>query len=216
VPSQGKSFISANLAYLFAAMGKKVLLIEADVRRASLKRYVDFNSEDPGLSSVLRDGMDAQAVILKDVYENLDFLPAGPRVKNPGDMLSNDKMQELIHNCAEQYDYVVIDSPPLLPVHDARALAKAADLTVFVVRQDMTSISEVREAIDICGKSGSKIDGLIFNAFIPSRIRYGYGYGYHYYKGYKGKYSKYAYRRYGYGYKPYQAYDKYMDDPEKK
>jgi tyrosine-protein kinase Etk/Wzc len=100
-------------------------------------------------------------------------------------------------------------------VHDARALATASDVTVFVVRQDMTSISEVREAIDICNKSGSKIDGLVFNGFIPSRIRYGYGYGYGYSKGYKGKYRKYGYRRYGYGYKPYQAYDKYMDDPEK-
>ena len=216
VPSQGKSFISANLAYLFAAMGKKVLLIEADVRRASLKRYIDFNSADPGLTSILIEGHTPESVILKNVYENLDFLPAGPRVKNPGDMLSNDKMQELIHSCADIYDYVVIDSPPLLPVHDARALAKAADVTAFVVRQDMSSISEVREAIDICDKSGSKIDGLIFNGFIPSRIRYGYGYGYGYSKGYKGKYSKYAYRRYGYGYKPYQAYDKYMDDDEKK
>lgn len=211
VPSQGKSFISANLAYLFAAMGKKVLLIEADVRRSSLKRYIDFRSEDPGLSSVLKDNAPLESVVLKNVYENLDFLPAGPRVKNPGDMLSNDKMQELIHACAQNYDYVVIDSPPLLPVHDARALAKAADVTAFVVRQDMSSITEVREAIDICDKSGSKIDGLIFNGFIPSRIRYGYGYGYAY-KGYRGKYSKYAYRRYGYGYKPYQAYDKYMDD----
>jgi len=211
VPSQGKSFISANLAYLFAAMGKKVLLIEADVRRASLKRYIDFQPKDPGLSSVLRDNAPLESVVLKNVYENLDFLPAGPRVKNPGDMLSNDKMQELIHACAQNYDYVVIDSPPLLPVHDARALAKAADVTAFVVRQDMSSITEVREAIDICDKSGSKIDGLIFNGFIPSRIRYGYGYGYAY-KGYRGKYSKYAYRRYGYGYKPYQAYDKYMDD----
>jgi tyrosine-protein kinase Etk/Wzc len=215
VPSQGKSFLSANLAYLFAAMGKKVLLIEADVRRASLKRYIDFNSLDPGLSSILREGYAPESVVLQNVYENLDFLPAGPRVKNPGDMLSTDAMQQLIHDSAEKYDYVVIDSPPLLPVHDARALATASDVTVFVVRQDMTSISEVREAIDICNKSGSKIDGLVFNGFIPSRIRYGYGYGYGYSKGYKGKYRKYGYRRYGYGYKPYQAYDKYMDDPEK-
>jgi tyrosine-protein kinase Etk/Wzc len=215
VPSQGKSFLSANLAFLFAAMGKRVLLIEADVRRASLKRYIDFNSQDPGLSSILRENISLESAIMKSVYENLDFLPAGPRVKNPGDMLSTDAMQQLIHNCAEQYDYVVIDSPPLLPVHDARALATAADVTAFVVRQDMTSISEVREAIDICDKSGSKIDGLIFNGFIPSRIRYGYGYGYGYGKGYKGKYRKYGYRRYGYGYKPYQAYDKYVDDGSK-
>lgn len=215
VPSQGKSFISANLAYLFAAMGKKVLLIEADVRRSSLKRYIDFNPKDPGLSSILKEGATPESVILKSVYENMDFLPAGPRVQNPGDMLSTDRMQSLIHDSAELYDFVVIDSPPLLPVHDARSLANAADVTAFVVRQDMTSVSEVREAIDICDKSGNKIDGLIFNGFIPSRIRYGYGYGYGYSKAYKGAYRKYGYRRYGYGYKPYQSYDKYMDNDEK-
>ena len=209
VPSQGKSFLSANLAYLLAVTGKRVLLIEADVRRSSIKRYIDFDPKNPGLSSVLNENIDIASVILKDVYPNLDFLPAGPRVKNPGDMLSTDRLSILIASLRNQYDFIFIDSPPLLPVNDARALAKVSDITLFAVRQEMVSLTEVREALEIFGKSGNYIDGVIFNGFIPSRIRYGYNYGYGYggifgyfkygrrYKNY-GKYGNYQYAKYTY------------------
>ena len=209
VPSQGKSFLSANLAYLLAVTGKRVLLIEADVRRSSIKRYIDFDPKNPGLSSVLNENIDIASVVLKDVYPNLDFLPAGPRVKNPGDMLSTDRLSILIASLRNQYDFVFIDSPPLLPVNDARALAKVSDITLFAVRQEMVSLTEVREALEIFGKSGNYIDGVIFNGFIPSRIRYGYNYGYGYggifgyfkygrrYKNY-GKYGNYQYGKYTY------------------
>ena len=209
VPSQGKSFLSANLAYLLAVTGKRVLLIEADVRRSSIKRYIDFNPKNPGLSSVLNENIDIASVILKDVYPNLDFLPAGPRVKNPGDMLSTDRLSILIASLRNQYDFIFIDSPPLLPVNDARALAKVSDITLFAVRQEMVSLTEVREALEIFAKSGNYIDGVIFNGFIPSRIRYGYNYGYGYggifgyfkygrrYKNY-GKYGNYQYGKYTY------------------
>jgi tyrosine-protein kinase Etk/Wzc len=185
MPSQGTSFLSANLAFLLAAIGKKVLLIEAEVRRRSLNRYIDFNLQDPGLSSILLENFSPASAIMKNVYPNFDFLPAGPRVKNHGDLLSTDAMQQLIDGCAQQYDCVVINSPPLLISHDACSLVTASDLTAIVVRQDMSSINEVREAIDICAKSGGKVDGLIFNGFIPSRIRYNYGFSYS--KGRKGK-----------------------------
>ena len=209
VPSQGKSFLSANLAYLLAVTGKRVLLIEADVRRSSIKRYIDFDPKNPGLSSVLNENIDIASAILKDVYPNLDFLPAGPRVKNPGDMLSTDRLSILIASLRNQYDFIFIDSPPLLPVNDARALAKVSDITLFAVRQEMVSLTEVREALEIFAKSGNYIDGVIFNGFIPSRIRYGYNYGYGYggifgyfkygrrYKNY-GKYGNYQYGKYTY------------------
>ena len=209
VPSQGKSFLSANLAYLLAVTGKRVLLIEADVRRSSIKRYIDFDPKNPGLSSVLNENIDIASVVLKDVYPNLDFLPAGPRVKNPGDMLSTDRLSILIASLRNQYDFIFIDSPPLLPVNDARALAKVSDITLFAVRQEMVSLTEVREALEIFAKSGNYVDGVIFNGFIPSRIRYGYNYGYGYggifgyfkygrrYKNY-GKYGNYQYGKYTY------------------
>ena len=197
VPSQGKSFISANLSYLMAAAGKRTLLIEADIRLASIKRYFDYDTRGAGLSSILKDNLAPETVILKDVYPNLDFLPAGPVVRNPGDLLAGDPMGELINALAEVYDNVVIDSPPLLPVHDARSLGKYADVTLFVVRQDTVTITEVHDAIDVFNKSGNQIDGMIFNGFIPSRMRYGYGYAY-----------GYGYRKYGFG-KRYGSYRGY-------
>ena len=216
VPSQGKSFLSANLSYLLAAAGKKVLLVEADVRRASIKRYIAFNPKDPGLSTVL---IDVHSVMLKEVYPGMDFLPAGPRVKNPGDMLSTDRLKNVIAGLRSEYDYIFIDSPPLLPVNDARALAQLSDITMFAVRQEMVSLAEVREALEVFAKSGQRIDGVIFNGFIPSRIRYGYNYGYGYggifgYIKYGSRYGRYGskYGRYGgkYGSK-YGSYSNQSD-----
>ena len=199
VPGQGKSFLSANLSYLLAAMGKKTLLIDADIRKSSLKKYFNHESDTTGLTNALREELPVNDAIIKEAYPNLDFFPPGPRAKNPGDLLSGEKIQQIIHDMAEQYDFVVIDSPPLLPVHDARALAKAVDVSLFVVRQDAVSLNEVEDAIDVFNKSGNRIDGLIFNGFVPSRVRYGYGYGYGYgYSGKFGKYKKYAsYGKYG-------------------
>ena len=201
VPSQGKSFISANLSYLLGATGKRALLIDADIRKSSLHRYFAFDTNTPGLSSILRGELTPDAAMIKNAYENLDFLPPGPRVRNPGDLLAGEAIQKVINDLAEHYDFVVIDSPPLLPVHDARALGKAADVSLFVARQDKVSLTEVQDAIDVFGKSGNRFDGVVFNGFVPSRVRYGYGYGYGYGKygrKYGGKYGKYAtYGKYG-------------------
>ena len=217
VPSQGKSFLSANLAYLLSVTGKKVLLIEADVRRSSIRRYLDFDPKNPGLSSVLLNGTDASDAILKEMYPNFDFLPAGPRVKNPGDMFSTDSLKNLVSSLRNDYDFIFIDSPPLLPVNDARALAQVSDIVMFAVRQEMVSLTEVREALEVFAKSGHRIDGLIFNGFVPSRIRYGYNYGYGYggifgYFKYGRKYGKYG--RYGYkgSYYGKNGYDSKSDD----
>ena len=188
VPSQGKSFIAANLSYLMAASGKRTLLVEADIRLASIKRYVEYDVTRPGLSTVLRDNLPVENAILKDVYPKMDYLPAGPVVRNPGDLLAADSMNAVIDSLAELYDIVIIDSPPLLPVHDARSLGKSSDVTLFVVRQDTVTVTEVHDAIDVFNKSGNTIDGTVFNGFVPSRMRYGYGYSY-----------GYGYRRYGLG-----------------
>jgi len=201
VPTQGKSFIAANLSYLLGAAGKHALLIDADIRKSSLRRYFDFDPQGPGLSSVLRGEKTVEEVMIKGASENLDFLPAGPRVRNPGDLLAGETIQTVINDLAQHYDFVVIDSPPLLPVHDSRALGKAADVSLFVARQDAVSLTEVQDAIDVFNKSGNYFDGVVFNGFVPSRVRYGYGYGY----GYGGKYGRYG------KYATYGKYGKYYD-----
>ncbi|SMC82264.1 polysaccharide biosynthesis tyrosine autokinase [Polynucleobacter kasalickyi] len=215
VPGQGKSFISSNLAFLLASTEKRTLLIEADVRKATMRRYVKFDPiKDLGLTNFLQNLVPLEGVIKHDVYPYLDFVPAGKRIKNPGDILSSDRMLTMINQLAEKYDYVVIDSPPLLPVNDARALAKASDMILFVVRQEMCSTNEVLEALNLLDKGGSKVDGLVFNGFIPSQIKYGYNYGYGY-GTYKllGRYGKYGYGKYGYGKEyRYGSYGKSNDD----
>jgi tyrosine-protein kinase Etk/Wzc len=201
VPGQGKSFISSNLAYLLASTEKRVLLIEADVRKATMRRYVKFDSlKEPGLTNYLENLSSLENVIMHNVYPYMDFIPAGKRIKNPGDIFSSERMLSMINQLADLYDYVVIDSPPLLPVNDARALAKASDVILFVVRQEMCSSNEVLEGLSVLDKGGSKVDGLVFNGFIPSQIRYGYNYGYGY-STYKlfSRYGKYGYGKYGYG-----------------
>ena len=175
-----------------------------------LLRAAGYSATEVGTVNKLL-GLTAQAAIIKNTYENLDFLPPGPRVRNPGDLLGGELIQKVINDLAEHYDFVVIDSPPLLPVHDARAFGKAADMSLFVARQDRVSLTEVQDAIDVFSKSGNHFDGVIFNGFVPSRMRYGYGYGY----GYGGKYGRYGkYASYG-KYATYGKYGKYYDSGAK-
>jgi len=206
-PGQGKSFISVNLAYLMAAAGKRVLLIDADVRRTSMKRYIALPEHPRGLSDVLKDGVSYVDLVRHDVHSHMDLLPAGARVRNPGDLFSKQALADTITAAAELYDFVVIDSPPVLPVNDAAALAKWADVTVFVARQDAVSEAEVAEALGLLVKAGKPVSGLVFNGYVASNLRYGYGYGQGYgyrYRRYGGRYGKsYGYGKgkgYGYGY----------------
>lgn len=190
VPGQGKSFISANLAYLLASSGKRTLLIDADVRRSSIGRYLPALG-GTGLTDVLLGKSTVEAALRPDVMPKLTLLSAGPSVRNPGELLASANLPQIIGDLAQGFDYVVIDSPPLLPVMDAALLAKLADVTAFVVRQGRVGIGEVKEAIDILAQAGEKVDGVVFNGFVASRVRYGYGtrYGYYRYGGYSQEHA---------------------------
>lgn len=98
--SSQKMFISANLSYLFAATGKKVLLIEADIRLASIKKYISTDLQLAGLSNVLRGEVRLHEAIQKNVYPGLDFMPSGPTVRNPGDLLAGDSMADIVNTLA--------------------------------------------------------------------------------------------------------------------
>lgn len=216
-PGQGKSFISVNLAYLLAAAGKRVLLIDADVRRTSIKRYFALPEHPHGLSDVLKDNRPYAEFVRHEVHPHLDLLPAGARVRNPGDLFSKQALGDTIGAAADQYDFVVIDSPPILPVNDAAALSKWSDVTVFVARQDAVSQSEVSEALSLLAKSGKPVSGLVFNGYVASSLRYGYGYGYGYgyrYRKYGGRYGKGYGKGYGYGYGYGKGYGYGPDESE--
>ncbi|MBU3611175.1 AAA family ATPase [Polynucleobacter wuianus] len=177
VPGQGKSFISANLAYLIASTGKKVMLLEADIWRASMTRYLSYSKEAPGFSEVLKGSHSLDQVIIKDVFPNLSFIPSGTRIQNSGDLCASEAAVNLFAELKLRYDYVIVDSPPVLSVIDTLSLGAYADLIAFVVRQNLVSAFEVKEAVSLFSKAGHSIDGLIFNCFVPLALAFGSGYG---------------------------------------
>ena len=195
-PAQGKSLIAANLSYLMAAGGGRVLLIDADIRRRSLGNYLPIPRDAKGLTDVLASTERVASCVLPDLYPNLSALPAGGSVRNPGVLFARPEMRDLVEWALATYDYVVIDSAPLLVVSDTSSLAKLADYTLFIVRQNETSVSEVVEALAGLRRVGGQAAAFVFNGYLPSRLRYGYSYGYGYGRGYGYGYG----RRYGYGY----------------
>ncbi len=172
VPNQGKSLISANLAYLLAEKGIKTLLLDADMRKSKVHRYLSGNTSN-GLSGVLDGTLDSADVISKPT-DNFHALPAGKKTKKAAKLLSPDNFGPLIGSLREEYDVVIIDSPPVLPVLDAAALSRYADMTLFVARQGQVSYAEVAESMSRLAKVGTTVDGLVFNGFEPSPLRYGY------------------------------------------
>jgi len=190
IPAQGKSFISANLAYLIASAGQRVLLIDADIRRSSIGRYLPVDAAR-GLSQILREGGDPQPFVKAEVAPNLSVLPADPGVDNPGDLLTEARLKPVFDWAAERYDVIVVDAPPILPVSDAVVLGRFADVTAFVVRHKRSAQADVVDAVQQYQLTGADVTGFVFNCFQPSRIRYGYGARYGYYRG-----------QYGYGERP--------------
>jgi tyrosine-protein kinase Etk/Wzc len=189
-PAQGKSFISANLAYLLASGGRKVLVIDADIRRRALRDYLAIPENAAGLTEILRSASAPDDCVLPELHPNLWVLPAGTSVRNPGDIFTRPELGRLLQWAVSNHDYVVIDSAPLLLVSDAGEIAKYVDQTLFVVRQNEATTSDVLETLGTLRRAGCSTPSLVFNSYAPSSLRYGYRYGYGYGYG----------RRYGYGY----------------
>lgn len=187
IPGQGKSFISANLAHLFAASGKKTLVIDADIRRSTLRRYYPI-SNAMGLSEVLQEKATLEEVLIRDIKSNLDIIPAGGSTSQPGELLMSERIKEILEWSAQEYELVLIDSSPILAAEDSAILSRLSDLTFLVCRYDDVTTHEVKQSIESYGKSGANVDALVFNSFVKPTIFYGaYRYGYYRY-GYKGGY----------------------------
>lgn len=186
-PGQGKSFTASNLAAIFGMAGKHVLLIDADIRKRTLGRK--FGHGD-GLTAYLAD--DDNKLTLEDlvipnaVTEGVDFLPSGKLPPNPVEMLMSDKLDELIDTARQQYDYVIIDTTPMVSVADAGVVDRVADLTIFVVRlgvQESAFLPELEKMYE-----GKKLRGLCISINgSAGNGNYGYGYGYGHAKDHKKK-----------------------------
>jgi len=174
-PGAGKSFLSANLAAVQAAGGKRVLLIDADMRMGNM--HASFApSAGPGLRELL-NGDAFDDVVRRDVMDGVDLISRGGDSLNPADILMSGRLSELIHAVSMRYDCVVIDTPPVLAVTDATLIGRQAGTTLFVVRHGRHSVAEVHEALSRLQKGGVSVSGVLFTDVPADRSTYGSGYG---------------------------------------
>lgn len=186
-PGVGKSFVSANLAAVMAAGGKRILLIDADLRKGYLNQYFGKGRE-PGLSDVIAGKVSIDDALHRNVVEGLDFLGTGTLPPNPSELLLNKKLISLLDRFSADYDVVLIDTPPVLAVSDAAIVAAICGAVFLVARFDQTSIREVAESAKHLQQSRVEVKGVIFNGLDLKTLRYGYG----------SKYGKYRYAYYSY------------------
>ena len=184
-PDTGKSTTCGNLAVMMAQTGHRVLLIDADLRRPTLHRIFRVNKAE-GLTRYLINVATWEECVKKDVSPNVDLITSGPIPPNPSELLGSARMQQLLDEAAEQYDYVFVDTPPVNVVTDGLVLAARAAGVVLLSRYNTTTYDELQEAVDSVKNVQGNLLGVIINDYKYTTDnkqrryytrRYGYGYG---------------------------------------
>lgn len=186
-PSEGKSVTSSNLAVVFAQAGRRVLLVDADLRRPTVHKKLGI-SREPGLVQQLFSSESIQPDALDQLADDLYVLPAGSLAPNPSELIGSKRMRDLITDMRTKFDIIIFDAPPVLAATDAVLLSTQCDATLVIARAGQTKDFELNSALAALKDVGTKPSGLVLNAF---DVRQAYGYRY-----------KYAYRygsAYGYG-----------------
>ena len=177
VPEEGKTFIASNLAQsIIRQENKRVLLIDGDLRASRLHMTLG-TSVTPGLTEYLRGSADESQVIQVGNQDKLCFIPGGSLVSNPSELLHGDKMKLLLDRLAPMFDWIIIDSPPAIAVHDASILADMCDGVLFVVRAGKTDFEIAKKAIGEF--HAESLLGVVLNRVDKSETYGEYYYGYH-------------------------------------
>jgi len=167
VPQEGKSTVALYLAATMAIGGSRVLLIDADMRRSKLHQHFGVASS-PGLAEVLNRESNVSEAMVTTSVENLSFLSAGAPNLQPGELVLRSQWDLLLKETGPHFDYILIDSPPVLAADDALTLAPRVDGTLFVVRGSFTSARLVRDALGALRQRRARVLGLIFNRAVTS------------------------------------------------
>ncbi|MFM0214900.1 MULTISPECIES: polysaccharide biosynthesis tyrosine autokinase [Paraburkholderia] len=168
----GKSFLTVNLAVLLAHSGKRVLMIDGDMRRGVLERFLG-GTQDNGLSELLSGQISLEEAIRASEIENLSFISCGRRPPNPSELLMSPRLPQYLDGLAKRYDVILVDTPPVLAVTDASIIGAYAGSTFFVMRSGMHSEGEITDALKRLRAAGVHVQGGIFNG-MPARARGGY------------------------------------------
>ncbi len=178
---EGKTVTSTNSAVLFAHTGAKVLLIDADLRKPRVHRVFAMDKE-PGLTEVLTGRRDTFEMIRQTEVEGLSVLTSGSLPPNPTELLGSEKMKQIISEAAAHFDFVIVDSPPILPVSDSIVLSTMVDGVVVVVNSLTTAKQQIRVACARLKYARAKIFGVLLNKVNLQSPEYKYykNYYYHY------------------------------------
>jgi tyrosine-protein kinase Etk/Wzc len=202
ISSEGKTFVSINLAAIIAMLGKKVLIVGLDLRKPRLNKVFGTDYET-GMSKYLSGNCPYDDIIKETSINNLFFVPSGPRPPNPSELIETEQMNNFMIRAKTEFDYIIIDTPPVGLVTDALLLAPYSDVNLFIVRQRYTSRNslEMMESLRIQGELRNMaiiINDISLSGYYGYGMRYNYSYGYGYSYGHAYYGSKY-YGGYGYG-----------------
>ncbi|MCO8088290.1 polysaccharide biosynthesis tyrosine autokinase [Acinetobacter indicus] len=178
-PEVGKSFISTNLATILAQSQKRVLIIDADLRRGYLHKYFN-HANQPGLAEYLNGQTELSQVIKTTEVSGLDVIARGKSPANPSELLSTTQFSAMLNQLSEQYDHILIDTPPILAVTDGIIISQHAGVNLVIARYAKTQMKELELTINRFEQVGVKVNGIILNDIQRSSAGYGYGYNYSY------------------------------------
>jgi capsular exopolysaccharide synthesis family protein len=195
-PGDGKSTLAANLAVSVAQSGKRVVLVDCDMRKPRIHKLFDLPAADVGLAGVIAGTVPFGAAVLRGPVANLDILPCGPRPQNPAELLTSPEFPQVLEQLRSAYDFVIVDTPPLLAVSDPAVVAPRADGVVVVFRMTKKARPAAERAREQLAALGANVLGVVVNGYSGTARAYdGYNYG-------SGP---------GYRYADYQYVDAYSD-----
>ena len=190
VPGEGKSTTISNMALTLAQDGKKVLLVDCDLRKPVLHRYLKAGHNVKGVSNVLSNQCTLDEALQELKEMNMTFLPAGTPPPNPSEMLSQPQMQAMVDTLRQKFDFVIIDAPPVSVVTDAAVIGRYVDGAMFVVRSDYAPADAVRGAVKKLQDAGVRVLGSVLTRYDMKKALKGSSYAYSYAYNYNYAYGK--------------------------
>lgn len=180
-PGVGKSFVSSNLAIVLASTGKKILLIDADLRKGVLNKALGVSREN-GLSELISNVITPDKAIRTIAEAKIDFISTGAIPPNPSELLLHERFGVLLEELEQKYDHIIIDSPPILAVTDACIIGRMASATLMVIRSGEHPLRELQQSVKRLKQNDVDIKGCVFNDLHLVTSGYGYGYGKYFYQ----------------------------------